>query len=67
MGDVIYYPMYHPAAALHQGRLRQLIEADMLKIPQLLAQFAKGKFHSDLPEGQKLNGVSTEVKQLTLF
>jgi uracil-DNA glycosylase family 4 len=38
LGDVIYYPMYHPAAALHQGSLRRTIEADMLKIPQILAQ-----------------------------
>jgi DNA polymerase len=30
--------MYHPAAALHQGSLRQIIEADMLRIPQLLAR-----------------------------
>ena len=37
-GNVIYYPMYHPAAALHQGNLRQTIEADMLRIPQILAQ-----------------------------
>ena len=37
-GDVIYYAMYHPAAALHQQSLRQTIEADMLKIPSLLAQ-----------------------------
>ncbi len=36
--DVIYYAMYHPAAALHQHSLRQTIEADMLKIPSLLAQ-----------------------------
>jgi len=36
--DVIYYAMYHPAAALHQNSLRQTIEADMLKIPSLLAQ-----------------------------
>ena len=36
--NVIYYAMYHPAAALHQQRLRQTIEADMLKIPSLLAQ-----------------------------
>jgi len=35
---VIYYPMYHPAAALHQGSLRRTIETDMLKIPQILAQ-----------------------------
>ena len=36
--DVIYYAMYHPAAALHQQSLRQAIEADMLKIPTLLAE-----------------------------
>ena len=36
--NVIYYAMYHPAAALHQQSLRQAIEADMLKIPELLAQ-----------------------------
>ncbi len=35
--NVIYYAMYHPAAALHQQSLRQAIEADMLKIPSLLA------------------------------
>jgi len=37
-GGVIYYAMYHPAAALHQQSLRQIIQADMLKIPSLLAQ-----------------------------
>jgi uracil-DNA glycosylase family 4 len=36
--DMLYYAMYHPAAALHQGSLRQAIEADMLKIPTLLTQ-----------------------------
>ncbi len=34
----IYYPMYHPAAALHQQSLRQTIETDMLRIPSLLAR-----------------------------
>ncbi len=37
-GDVIYYAMYHPAAALHQRSLRQAIEDDMLKILSLLAE-----------------------------
>ena len=36
--DIIYYAMYHPAAALHQQSLRQAIEADMLKIPSILAE-----------------------------
>jgi uracil-DNA glycosylase family 4 len=35
--NIIYYAMYHPAAALHQQSLRQVVEADMLKIPQILA------------------------------
>ncbi len=52
---VIYYPMYHPAAALHQGSLRRTIETDMLKVPQILAQ---GK---DLPQD------AVESHQLSLF
>jgi uracil-DNA glycosylase family 4 len=40
-GEIIYYAMYHPAAALHQGSLRKIIEADMLKIPELLMQVNK--------------------------
>ena len=39
--DIAYFPMYHPAAALHQGSLRQIIQADMLKIPQILAEVEK--------------------------
>ena len=41
VNGVIYFPMYHPAAALHQGGLRETIKADMLKIPELLAAAAK--------------------------
>jgi DNA polymerase len=55
LAGVIYYPMYHPAAALHQGSLRRIIETDMLRIPQILAQ---GK---NLPED------TVESKQLSLF
>ncbi len=36
--NIIYYAMYHPAAALHQQSLRRAIEEDMLKIPSLLGQ-----------------------------
>ena len=31
-------PMYHPAAALHRGDLRPVIEADFGRIPELLEQ-----------------------------
>ena len=51
--DVIYYAMYHPAAALHQQSLRQAIEADMLKIPSLLTQTQS--IAETEPEPQQLN------------
>ena len=38
VGNVIYFPMFHPAAALHQPRYRSLIEEDVRRIPGLLAQ-----------------------------
>jgi len=36
--NTLVYAMYHPAAALHQQKLRQTLEADMLKIPALLSR-----------------------------
>ena len=51
--NVIYYAMYHPAAALHQQSLRQAIETDMLKIPSFLAQAAKSVPEAR-PEAQQL-------------
>jgi uracil-DNA glycosylase family 4 len=50
--NVIYYAMYHPAAALHQQSLRQAIEEDMLKIPSLLAQ--AGTIAEAKPQPQQL-------------
>lgn len=38
VGGVIYYPMFHPAAALHQPRWRSLVEQDIARIPELLAK-----------------------------
>jgi DNA polymerase len=35
---LIVVPMYHPAAALHQGALRATIEADFQKLPRILAE-----------------------------
>ena len=53
--NIIYYAMYHPAAALHQQSLRQVIEADMLKIPSLLAQ------------AESITQAKEEPQQLTMF
>ena len=40
-GDVVIFPMYHPAAALHQPTLRSAILADMQKLPEILANMDK--------------------------
>ena len=53
--NVIYFAMYHPAAALHQQSLRQTIEADMLKIPSLLAQAEEVKEEKEESKPQQLS------------
>jgi DNA polymerase len=40
----IVVPMYHPAAALHQGSLRKVIEADFKRLPELMTKaFGQGQ------------------------
>jgi DNA polymerase len=51
---VIYFAMYHPAAALHQQSLRREIEADMLKIPPLLAEAQNVSESEPQPEQLKM-------------
>jgi DNA polymerase len=52
---IIYYAMYHPAAALHQQNLRRIIEEDMLKIPALLA------------EAKNITETDEQPRQLNMF
>jgi DNA polymerase len=55
-------PMYHPAAALHQGSLRPVIQNDFALLPKLIAQAeqAPQKLSSEEESDQ-------EPKQLSLF
>jgi DNA polymerase len=56
VGNVIYYPMFHPAAALHQPRWKDMVEEDMKKIPDLLAKLEDvEEKEPDLPQGQQLS------------
>jgi DNA polymerase len=56
VGNVIYYPMFHPAAALHQPRWRSLVEEDIRKIPELLAKLDEVEEEEPaLPEAQQLS------------
>lgn len=55
-------PMYHPAAALHQGSLRPIIERDFAQLPGLIAKAA------DAPEAQMEQGADkADPKQLSFF
>ncbi len=58
VGNVIYYPMFHPAAALHQPRWRSIVEEDFLRIPELLARLEQ--IEEQAPE-------APQATQLSLF
>lgn len=41
LNDMVYYPAYHPAAALYNGGLRETFINDIKKLPILLAKIEK--------------------------
>jgi uracil-DNA glycosylase family 4 len=55
MEGIIYYPLYHPAAALHQPRYRSDVEADFQKIPQLLAEVEEIEETEPPPNAEQLS------------
>ena len=55
LDGVVYFAMYHPAAALHQASLRSAVEADMLKLKAVLA------------EAPKVNQAEPPPQQLSMF
>ncbi len=57
-GDVIVFPMYHPAAALHQPRLRNDLINDIKKLPDILKEL------DTIDEGQE---PEAPPQQLSLF
>lgn len=61
-----YFHMYHPAAALHQERLRQTLEDDMKRLGAYLREHKGAAEPSDVPSGKEL-GEQEEPEQLSLF
>ncbi len=55
-------PMYHPAAALHQGSLRPVVERDFARLPELIAQASAAPDYVE-----RSNGDNQEPKQLSFF
>lgn len=59
-----FYPMYHPAAALHQERLRQTLIDDMKRLGELLAGPTLERSDPEDTPGQEQ---SEPPEQLSLF
>ena len=57
VGGAVYFPMYHPAAALHQPSLHSTVESDFRKLRQLLDGELTIEDHQEPPQ----------VEQLSLF
>lgn len=55
---VVYVPMFHPAAALHQPALRRTVEEDFARLPKILA---------DLDRVDQVTPPPDEPQQLSLF
>jgi uracil-DNA glycosylase family 4 len=60
--DRLVVPMYHPAAALHQGSLRPVIKEDFSQLPQLI-ESATGAPEAGVDQQQD----DDEPTQLSLF
>jgi len=58
VGTVTVFPMYHPAAALHQPTLRKTLREDMARLPAVLAELEPPPAAVGSPE---------PPKQLSLF
>ncbi len=52
---IIYFAMYHPAAALHQQSLRDTIKNDMQKVPALLSKMKSASEPAPKPETKQLH------------
>jgi len=60
VGSIIYYPMFHPAAALHQPRWKTLLDEDFARIPGLLEQLEQIEEEEEQPR-------PPQAEQLSLF
>ena len=62
-GEITLFPLYHPAAALHNGGLRSTIEEDFAKLGALLDQLAS----QTTPEPEAPVVAEPHDEQLSMF
>ncbi len=56
VGKVVFFPCYHPAAALYNGSLRDVLKKDFGKIPKILELIKR-----ELKKTEEKNNEETEV------
>ncbi len=54
VGDLVCYPLYHPAAALHQPSLRRVVEEDFRRIPEILEKVDQIAAYEPPPQAEQL-------------
>ncbi len=59
---LVIYPMYHPAAALHNPGLRPAIQRDFSTLPKLIREVAERQATGEMPEAEQ-----ESVQQLSMF
>lgn len=68
IGKQVFYALYHPAAALYQGNLRETLKADFKKIPKVLKAIEKENGENKKRETRMdADRFSGENKQEALF
>ena len=69
IGTRVFYVLYHPAAALYQGSMREVLAQDFKKIPKVLEATQKSKSNnsSDIIQNETPKIEPEENKQESLF
>ncbi|HLV37198.1 MAG TPA: uracil-DNA glycosylase [Spirillospora sp.] len=63
-----YYPLFHPAAVLRNPDLRRTMEADVRRLPEVVAEVNRRRNSSNAPDGQKpASDDDLPMQQLRLF
>jgi DNA polymerase len=55
LGNLTVYPMYHPAAALHNPKLRPVIESDFRALPALVERARQAPQTPEVAPAQQLS------------
>lgn len=60
-------PMYHPAAALHQGKLRPVIKNDFSMLPQMVDKAREQREKKAIDSEPSSSGPAEDATQLSFF